>query len=74
MKGNDMHGLGRFMAMQNLSGDGAGRNADDEWRALHRRPDALPLPDKEAEPVTGLRQRVHDGFRLRGLIARFGQH
>jgi hypothetical protein len=68
-----MTGLGRMMAMQNLSGDGARRDADDEWRALHRRPDAPPLPDDREAIDTSQRRRLHEGFRLRGLIARFGQ-
>lgn len=67
-----MTGLGRFMAMQNLSGEGTRRNADDEWRALHRRPDAPPLPDEEAGVVAGHRRRIDQEFRLRSLIARFG--
>ena len=33
------------MALQNLSGEEARRNADDQWRALHRRPDVLPQAD-----------------------------
>ena len=69
-----MDGLGRLMAMQNLSGEGARRNADEEWRALHRRPDALPLPDDQEAIDTSQRRPFHEGFRLRGLIARFGQH
>ena len=68
-----MNGLGRLLAMQSLSGEEAGRNADDEWRALHRRPDALPLPDDQEAIGTGERRRVHEVFRLRSLIARFGQ-
>ena len=73
-KGNDMSGLGRFLAMQNLSGEGGRRNAEDEWRALHRRPDAPPLPDDQEAIVTSHRRRVPEGFRLRGLMARFSQH
>jgi hypothetical protein len=69
-----MNGLGRLMAMQNLSGEGARRDAEDEWRALHRRPDAPPLPDDQAAIDTSPRRPVREGFRLRGLIARFGQH
>ena len=73
-KGNDMNGLGRFLAMQGLSGEEARRNADDEWRALHRRPDALPSPDDQEAIVSTHRRRVPEGFRLRSLIARFGHH
>ena len=39
-----MNGLGRLLALGALSGDEARRHADDEWRALHRRPDVPPLP------------------------------
>jgi hypothetical protein len=67
-----MDGLGRLMAMQNLSGEGARRDTDGEWRALHRRPDAPPLPDDEAGVVAGHRPRLDEQFRLRSLIARFG--
>ena len=73
-KGNGMDGLGRLMAMQNLGGEGARRDGDDDWRALHRRPDARPLPDDQEAIDTSQRRRVHEGFRLRSLIARFGQH
>ena len=69
-----MDGLGRLMAMQNLSDDGARRDADDEWRALHRRPDALPLPEDQEAIDTGRRRPIHEGFRLRSLIARFSHH
>ena len=69
-----MTGLGRMMAMQNLSGQGARRDADDDWRELHRRPDAPPLPDDREAIDTGQRRAVLQGFRLRSLIARFGQH
>ena len=69
-----MDGLGRLMAMQNLSGDGARRDADDEWRALHRRPDALPLPEDQEAIDTNQRRPIHEGFRLRSLIARFSHH
>ena len=67
-----MNGLGRFLAMQSLSGEEARRNADDEWRALHRRPDAPPLPDQQEAVVASHGRRVQEGFRLRGLISRFG--
>jgi hypothetical protein len=73
-EGNDMNGLGRFLAMQSLNGEEARRDADDEWRAQHRRPDAAPLPDDQDAIVTSHRRRVHEGFRLRRLIARFSQH
>ncbi len=73
-KGIDMDGLGRLLGMQALSGEEARRNADDDWRALHRRPDAPPLPDDQEAIDTSQRQPVHEGFRLRSLIARFGHH
>jgi hypothetical protein len=73
-KGNDMTGLGRYLAMQNLGGGDARRNADDEWRALHRRPDALPLPDDEVGIVSSHQRRTLEALRIRSLIARFGQH
>ena len=60
------------MAMQALSGEEARRDADDEWRALHRRPDASPLPEDQEAIDTSQRRPVHEGFRLRSLIARFG--
>ena len=69
-----MDGLGRLMAMQNLSDDGARRDADDDWRALHRRPDALPLPEDQEAIDTSQRRPIHEGFRLRSLIARFSHH
>ena len=69
-----MDGLGRLMAMQNLSGDGAPRDADDDWRAPHRRPDALPLPEDQEAIDTSQRRPIHEGFRLRSLIARFSHH
>jgi hypothetical protein len=69
-----MNGLGRFLAMQSLNGEEPRQHADDEWRALHRRPDAPPLPDDQEAIGTGDRRRVLEGFRLRSLIARFGHH
>jgi len=69
-----MNGLGRFLAMQSLNGEEARRNVDDEWRALHRRPDAPPLPDDQEAIGTSDGRRVHEVFRLRSLIARFGHH
>ena len=69
-----MNGLGRFLAMQSLNGEEARRNADDEWRALHRRPDARPLPDDQEAIGTSDGRRGHEVFRLRSLIARFGHH
>ena len=68
-----MSGLGRFLAMQSLSGEEARRNADDEWRALHRRPDALPVPDDEVGIVSSHRRHALEAFRIRSLITRFGQ-
>jgi hypothetical protein len=67
-----MSGLGRLMALQNLSGEEARRNADDQWRALHRRPDVLPQADHQEAIVTSHGRRVLEGFRLQSLIARFG--
>jgi hypothetical protein len=69
-----MDGLGRLLGMQAVGGEPARRDADDEWRALHRRPDALPLPDDQEAIVTSDPRRVLEGFRLRSLIARFGHH
>ena len=69
-----MDGLGRLLGMQALSGDEARRNADDDWRALRRRPDAPPLPDGQEAIDTSQRRPAHEGFRLRSLIARFGHH
>ena len=69
-----MNGLGRFLAMQSLNGEESRQHADDEWRALHRRPDASPSPDDQEAIGTGDHRRVHEGFRLRSLIARFGHH
>ena len=69
-----MNGLGRFLAMQSLSGEESRQHADDEWRALHRRPDTPPLPDDQEAIGSGDRRRVPEVFRLRSLIARFGHH
>ena len=68
-----MNGLGRLLALGALSGDETRRHADDEWRALHRRPDAPPPSDKEAA-VADDRRREHETFRLRRLVARFARH
>ena len=68
-----MNGLGRLLALGALSGDEARRRADDEWRALHRRPDAPPLPDDEAPVVADRRHREDETFRLRHLVARFAR-
>ena len=67
-----MNGFGRLLALGALSGDEARRHADDEWRALHRRPDALPLPDDEA-PIVADRHRGDETFRLRHLVTRFAR-
>jgi hypothetical protein len=68
-----MSGFGRLLGLQAMSGDEARRRNDDEWRALHRRPDALPLPDDEAPVVADSRHRVSETFRLRHLVARFAR-
>jgi hypothetical protein len=68
-----MNGLGRLLALGALSGDEARRHADDEWRALHRRPDVPPLPDDEAPVVADRRLRGNETFRLRHLVARFAR-
>ena len=69
-----MNGLGRLLALGALSGEEARRHADDEWRALHRRPDAPPLVGDELANVAEHRDREHDTVRLRRLVARFGRH
>ena len=69
-----MNGLGRLLALGALSGYEARRHADDEWRALHRRPDAPPLPDDEMAAVADHRYRADEAFRLRRLVARFARH
>ena len=68
-----MNGLGRLLALGALSGDQTRRHADDEWRALHRRPDAPP-PSDEMAVVADHREREHEAFRLRSLVARFARH
>jgi hypothetical protein len=69
-----MSGFGRLLGLQAMSSDGTRRHDDDEWRALHRRPDALPLPDDEPAVVTDNRHREGETFRLRRLVARFARH
>ncbi len=52
-----MHGLGRafpFLVNDVLQADD--RHAADEWRRLHRMPDALPLPPEPAR--TSVRARI----------------
>jgi hypothetical protein len=63
-----MDGLARVMAFraQDLI-DAPRRRADEEFRALHRRPDALP--DASPEPILRERASVR---RLARLIARIG--
>ena len=67
-----MSGLGRLLAMQSMSGEAGRRNAEDEWRALHRRPDALPLTDAEAGIGNDRDARGQQALVLRRLITRFG--
>ena len=69
-----MNGLGRLLALGALSGDEARRQADDEWRALHRRPDAPPPSIDESAAVADDSYRAHETFRLRRLVARFARH
>ena len=69
-----MNGLGRLLALGALSGDEARRRADDEWRALHRRPDVPPLPDDDVAAVADHRYQEDEAFRLRRLVARFARH
>jgi hypothetical protein len=57
--------LAAWLAMSQLMGhdrDAAERRHADEWRALHRRPDALPDP---VEPVPAFRR-----WRVSGSIVR----
>ena len=68
-----MSGFGLLLGLQAMSSDGTRRRADDEWRALHRRPDALPLPDDEAPVEADRRHRGDETFRLRHLVARFAR-
>ena len=67
-----MNGLGRLLALGALSGEEARRHADDEWRALHRRPDALPTNDEPAIEADR-RHREDETFRLGRLGARFAR-
>jgi hypothetical protein len=67
-----MNGLGRFMAMQALSGDADRQDAEEAWRALHRRPDALPVSDDEPEIVANHRARRREALTVRRLMTRFG--
>ena len=69
-----MNGLGRWLALGALSGDEARRHVDDEWRALHRRPDAPPPTSIELAVVTYHRDRESEPFLLRRLVARFARH
>ena len=57
--------LAAWLAMSQLMGhdrDAAERRHADEWRALHRRPDALPDP---VEPVPSFRRRRVSGYIVR---------
>jgi len=67
-----MSGLGRLLAMQSMSGETGRGNADDEWRALHRRPDALPLTDEDAGIKNDRESGRQQALILRRLITRFG--
>ena len=69
-----MDGLGRLLGLQAMSGDEARPHADDEWHALHRRPDVPPpTTDEPAVGPTAATGR-HEPFRLRRLVARFARH
>lgn len=67
-----MNGLGRFLAMQAMSGETGRRDTQDEWRALHRRPDAPPVPDEEIGIAHDRASRRREAFTLRRLMTRFG--
>lgn len=69
-----MNGLGRFLALGALSGDEARRHADDEWRALHRRPDVPPLQDDEVAARADHRHTRNETLPLRRLAAKFARH
>jgi hypothetical protein len=66
-----MDGLGRLLGLQAMSGDDVRRRNDDEWHALHRRPD-VPPPIEPAV-VTETRHRDSEPFWLRHLVTRFAR-
>ena len=67
-----MNGLGRFLAMQAMSGDTNRRDGEHEWRALHRRPDAPPVTDEEIGIAHDRTGRRREALTLRRLMTRFG--
>ncbi len=55
--------LGRFVVAQDMI-DNARRRDDEEWEAMHRRPDALPLPDEPGRRIVPAGSAVLRFIRL----------
>lgn len=68
-----MDGIGRLLGLQAMSGNGTRPLNEDEWHALHRRPD-VPPPTTGEPAVETDRRREDQPFRLRRLVTRFARH